>query len=243
MQVVGLGMALSDRHAVGIPAHLELQGKGRLVTALQVLPAVDLVSGAIVLVQLLEPVQHSHVGQLGQRLAFLNLSLTLGVLFGALALNVLDRVLAIALALALGATLLLILVMVLGLALLGDILVANVIASAGPLLQFALDGFLGRHCPTKFRMPRMPRDMASACDTQRKGTLVSNQHTHLENKPHCTHWAVDMQNHWSHITTQCSHVVTQCNHVVTSMTWRHHMQTYLRQNPVRTQTDPRHNSY
>ena len=58
-------MALCDSHEAGIPAHLELQGKGHIVSALQFLPVVGMASGAIILVQVLEPVQRNHVGQLG----------------------------------------------------------------------------------------------------------------------------------------------------------------------------------
>ena len=90
-------MALCDRHEVVVLVQLELQGKGHLVSALQVLPVVDMVS-ATILVQLLELVQHSHVGQLGQMLPFLNLIPTLGVLLlGSRYLIVLHIVLAIAL--------------------------------------------------------------------------------------------------------------------------------------------------
>ena len=62
---VGMGMALCDRHEAGIHVHLELQGKGHVVSARQVLPVVHIVNGAIFLAQPLETVQHNRVGQLG----------------------------------------------------------------------------------------------------------------------------------------------------------------------------------
>ena len=122
-------MALCEIHEAGNPV--------QLVSALHVLPVVDMVS-AIILLQIPEPVQHNHVGQPGQKAPFLNIRPTLGVLLlGSIYIIVLHIVLALALALALGAMLLLILVMVLGIALLGDILAAFVLASVCTCVLFA----------------------------------------------------------------------------------------------------------
>jgi hypothetical protein len=173
---VGLGMALCDRHEAGILVQLELQDKGQIVSSRQVLPVVDMASGDTILVQLLEPVQHNHVGQLGlnkKRLPLLNIRPTLGVLLlGSLYLIVLHIVLALALDIALGAMLLLLLLMVLGIALPGDFIAAFGIASA-------LDDLIGHHC--------------SACPVIWKVAVLYTKQGNTGEQPQC------LNNHIAHM--------------------------------------------
>ena len=66
MMLIWAWLSVTDMKLASLST-LSCKAKGRLANALQVLPVVDMVSGALILVQLLVPVQHNHVGQLGPK--------------------------------------------------------------------------------------------------------------------------------------------------------------------------------